>query len=485
MSWCETGRFLDWPIFGIGTVMPQMIHHVQPPLTPITPHYNIYIVRLTHLILPILLRFQFFPWLPAGIKTVDVINGKTLAQYYQQFQQGKIRLILAFRHVEVDDPLCGLQLLSRHLPTIAREQGIALDYPLHAHFLYDRGMPLWGGDGLGWMLSRFGGVSLHRGKRPDWLALRLARELVCDGQFPFVVAPEGATNGHSELIGPLEPGVAQLAFWCAEDLAKVSRNETVWLIPVGLQYFYPDQPWDQLTQLMADLEQTIGLPIQPPSSDIPILYQRLLTIGEALLNKLEQFYQQFYPHASNRNLAALPTHDLPTHDLGMRIQVLLDRVLSVAEAHFGMKAQGSPVDRCRQLEEAAWARIYRSDVAIDAAPIDRGLADWVAQEASLRIIHMRLAESFVAVSGGYVAEKPSFERFAETSLIMFDALARLRGDQLPQRPRLGLRQARLTICEPISISDRWQDYRTSRLAAKQAIVDLTTDIRQALEASIL
>jgi hypothetical protein len=460
--------------------MPQIIHHAQPPLTPIVPHYNVHVVRLTHLLLPILLRWRLFPWLPAGIETVDVINGKTLAQYYQQFQQGKIRLILAFRHVEVDDPLCGLQLLSRHLPTIAREQGIALDYPLHAHFLYDRGMPLWGGEGLGWMLSRLGGVSLHRGKRPDWLALRSARELVCHGQFPFAVAPEGATNGHSELIGPLEPGVAQLAFWCAEDLAKADRSETVWLIPVGLQYFYPDQPWEQLAQLMAELEQTIGLPVQNTASyhDIQKLYQRLLTIGEALLSKLEQFYQRFYPNTNNTNA-------LPSDDFGERIQILLDRVLRVAESHFGIKTQGTPVDRCRQLEEAAWTQIYRSDLAADAARLDRGLADWVAQEASLRIIHMRLAESFVAVSGGYVAEKPSFERFAETTLIMFDALARLRGDKLPQRPRLGLRQARLTIRDPIAISDRWQYYQTSRRAAKQAIEELTTDIRQALESCMI
>jgi hypothetical protein len=460
--------------------MPQVIHHVQPPLTPIVPHYNVHVVRLTHLLLPILLRFRLFPWLPAGIKTVDVINGKILAQYYQQFQQGKIRLILAFRHVEVDDPLCGLQLLSRHLPTIAREQGIALNYPLHAHFLYDRGMPLWGGDGLGWMLSRFGGVSLHRGKRPDWLALRSSRELVCHGQFPFVVAPEGATNGHSELIGPLEPGVAQLAFWGAEDLAKADRSETVWLIPVGLQYFYPDQPWDKLAQLMADLEQTIGLPIQTAANDIQTLYQRLFTIGEALLHKLAQFYQRFYPAVSYPSVG-----NLSEADFGEQIQILLDQALGVAESHFGIKPQGSPVDRCRQLEEAAWTQIYRADLATDAAPIDRGLANWIAQEASLRLIHMRLAESFVAVSGSYVAEKPSFERFAETTLIMFDALARLRGDKLPQRPRLGLRQARLTICDPISISDRWQHYQTSRRDAKQAIGDLTADIRQALETCIV
>lgn len=97
---------------------------------------------------------------------------------------------------------------------------------------------------------------------------------------------------------------------------------------------------------------------------------------------------------------------------------------------------------------------------------------------------MRLAESFVAVSGSYVAQRPSFERFAETTLLMFDALARIRGDKLPQRPRLGMRQARFTVGEPISVNDRHAAYKTNRRAAKQAIADLTDTIRQALVASV-
>jgi len=70
-----------------------------------------------------------------------------------------------------------------------------------------------------------------------------------------------------------------------------------------------------------------------------------------------------------------------------------------------------------------------------------GLADWIAEEASLRMLHMRLVESFVAVTGTYVLEKPTVERFAETTLLMFDMLARIKGDK-PHRPRLGSDQCR-------------------------------------------
>ncbi len=472
--------------------MPQIIHQVQPRLKPIEPLYNPTVIKLIHFALPLLLRFRFFPWLPAGINQIEVLNGETFVQFYHQFQQRKIRLIFAFRHIEVDDPLCGLYVLSRSLPKLAKTTKTPLQYPLHAHFLYDRGMPLWGGTGLGWVLSRLGGVSLHRGKRPDWQALRTARELMLNGEFPFAVAPEGATNGHSEFIGPLESGVAQLGFWCVESLKKANRPETVWLIPIGLQYFYRGAPWSRLDQLMSKLERILGLTVDTisttnPSERSTIFCQRLLHIGEVLLSKLEEFYQRFYPELSHSSIGCIKPHHYDNPDLDQRIQSLIHRSLEVAELYFGVRASGNSAERCRRLEEAAWTYIYRADLAARSclSPLDRGLADWIAQEASLRIIHMRLAESFVSVSSTYVSKKPSFERFAETTLIMFDALARIRGDKLPHRPRLGMRQARFTVHTPISISDRWDSYKSNRPAAKKAIMNLTADIQQALESSII
>jgi hypothetical protein len=260
-------------------------------------------------------------------------------------------------------------------------------------------------------------------------------------------------------------------------LAKADRPEQVWILPIGIQYRYIDQPWPRLDQLMTELETTIGRHPQPISTKNPQqFHQRLLQIGETLLTRLEQFYQQFYP-------GAVPDRPLePNTEINHRLQILLDRALQVAESYFNITASGTTVDRCRRLEEASWTYIHRSDLPgrESLSLLDRGLADWVAQEASLRIIHMRLAESFVAVTEAYVAEKPSFDRLAETTLIMFDAMARIRGDQLLQRPKLGLREAIVTVTKPISISDRFDNYKRDRRSAKQAIEDLTEDIRQAL-----
>ncbi|WP_346290564.1 1-acyl-sn-glycerol-3-phosphate acyltransferase [Sphaerothrix gracilis] len=467
--------------------MPQSIRQVQPKLQFIAPNFNPWILKAVYWVLPVVMRLRLRPWLPAGISRVEVEHIETLVELYQQFQAGKIRFLMACRHVEVDDPLCGLHLLSRAVPKAAQQQGVSLQQPLHTHFVYERGMTIWGGDWLGWLLSRLGGVPIHRGRRPDWTGLRAARKLMAEGRSPMVVAPEGATNGHSEQLGPLEPGVAQLGFWCVEDLQKANRPEAVVVVPIGIQYYYEQADWQRLGQLLAQLETDSGLPAETTvmgtdSSDR--CYQRLLRLGEHLLTQLEQFYSRFYhqvlPVPALSESAALPER------LAARLDVLRETALQVAETYFNIRPRGNQVDRCRRLEEVGWMHIYREDITDLQAlsKLEQGLADWVAEEASLRLLHMRLVESVVAINSEYVTQRPSFERLAETALLLFDVLARVRGDKLPQRPRLGDRWVQMTIGEPISVSDRWPNYQGNSRAARRAVADLTEELRVALEGMI-
>lgn len=422
---------------------------LQPPLAPIPPAYCAPLRRVLDWLLPLLLRLRLLRWLPAGITGLELVDGEALVALLEQFRQGRCRLLLAFRHSEVDDPLCGLWLLSRALPRQLRPQPV--------HFLYDRGMPLWGGRLLGWLLSRLGGVSLRRGRHPDWSALRQARQLLRDGPFPFALAPEGATNGHGECLGPLEPGAARLALWCASDLRRAGRDLPVWIVPIGIHYSYPRIPWRRLDRLLARLEQQLGLaplPVPGAGDSGAWRYRRLWRLGEALLTALEAFYDRL---DGERPGCRAPDVEPP---LPSRIAALRERALRLAEARLGLVPPGgtaperTPEDRCRRLEEAAWLWIHREDLPPrrQLAPLQRQLADWTAAEADLALRHMRLVETFVAVSGHYVAERPSFERFAETALLLHDGLARIRGGSLPGRPRLGARRARLQVAEPIRVN---------------------------------
>ncbi|WP_346341691.1 1-acyl-sn-glycerol-3-phosphate acyltransferase [[Phormidium] sp. ETS-05] len=404
-------------------------------------------------------------------------NLERLAQLYQQFEQGKIRFIIAFRHPSIRDPLALVYTLWHLLPQAAKTANISLSQPTHAHFLYDRGIPLWAGPAVGWLFSQLGGISILRGKL-DRLGLRTAREMFATGQFPLALAPEGATNGHNELISPIEPGIAQMAFWCAEDLHKAGTNQEVFIVPLGIKYHYLQENWEALEALMTAMESDCGLPplpggktINPQASE---LYPRLIRLGNHLLSLMEEFYRQFYHQ------------DIPkdnNQELPVRLKVILDVALRVAEQYFDIKPKGGLVDRCRRLEQAGWDCIYREDIENPEAlsPVERGLANLVAEEASLRMWHMRLVESFVAVTGQYVRENPTFERFAETTLLVAKTISRIKGGNPFAGELLGQQRVVLQVGEPLSVTARWDTYQTNR---RSAVSELTADLQSALEAMI-
>ncbi|MEG4441842.1 1-acyl-sn-glycerol-3-phosphate acyltransferase [Microcoleus sp. AT9_B5] len=477
--------------------MPNSISQVQPPLEFIPPAYNPLVMQGCKQIFPWWLRFR------TNISHIQAENVETLAELFHQFQNQKVRFLLAFRHPNSNDPYCLGQLIWKLVPQAARAKGISLQFPVHFNFIYDRGIPLWAGAGVGWLYSQLGGTPIVRGKI-DRLGLRSARDLFANSQFPIAAAPEGATNGHNEIVSPLEPGVAQMGFWCVEDLLKAGRTEKVLIVPIGIQYRYVNPPWQPLEKLLTQLEIDCGLPpgdrtdianLDTANSDSEnhnhkLQYLRLIRLGSHLLAVMEEFYSRFYHKKIPPIISTLPqsitektTNNFDSEVTSARLKALLDVALQVAEEYFNLKPKGSLIDRCRRLEQAGWDYIYREDIKNIAAlsPLERGLADRLAEEASLRMWHMRLVESFVSVTGRYVAEQLTAERLAETTLLLWDVLARIKGGNPFGRPKLGKQQVQMTVGEPISVSDRWDRYQTSR---RLAVAEVTQDLQSALEAMI-
>ncbi|BBD66565.1 phospholipid/glycerol acyltransferase [Nostoc commune NIES-4072] len=460
--------------------MADVIYQAQPPLEFIPPAFNPLFLRFVHLLLPSWINWQ------TPITQIEADNVEVLVDLYRQFQEGKIRFMLAFRHPKTDDPFCLAYLLSQLVPKVARSQGTALQSPIHAHFIYDRGIPLWAGSYVGWIASRLGGTPIQRGKA-DWTGLRSARDLFANGQFPMAAAPEGATNGLSENISPLEPGIAQLGFWCAEDLHKAGRDQQVLIVPVGIKYSYVDAPWDAIANLLSEMEAASGLPVnEAKNASIESLYPRLLTLAEHLLSLMEKFYTRFY----HLKLADIKTLGGEIEDrneaLAVRLQALLNAALLISEQYFDLQSKGTLSDRCRRVEQAGWNYIFREDFkdVKGVSSVERALGDRVAEESNARMWHMRLVESFVAVSGNYIREKPTVERFAETTLILWKMIAKIKGDKGVQRPQLGKQKVKITVGEPISVSEHYSAYKENRLAARQAVADVTNDLQHALEALI-
>ncbi|MGG6296778.1 1-acyl-sn-glycerol-3-phosphate acyltransferase [Leptolyngbya sp. AN02str] len=477
--------------------MPRSTPKVQPPLEFIPPDFNPLMWRITRLLLPYRMRWG------SQVAGVEVEQGDRLVQLYQQFQEGKVRFLMAFRHPSAADPECMFWLLAYETWRRSRQLGIPLQGPIHSHFIYDRGIPLWAGQYLGWLYSKLGGVPIKRG-RVDTQSLRTIRNLMANAPMPMAAAPEGATNGHNELVSPIEPGIAQFGFWCWEDLQKAGRDETVLIVPIGLQYRFVTSPWSTLELLLSNLERESGMAtssdptpplmlqdgVDPTAEQQFLLYQRLLRLGERLLSLMEQFYTKFYHRAliplssvAKASEAESSAAASPNDVLATRLQTLLNTALTVAEESFGLVPKGNLTDRCRRLEQAAWDCIFREDIKQPETlpPVELGLANRIAEEADLRIWHMRVVETFVSVTGYYVKEKPTAERFAETLLLVWDVVTRLKGEVPFPYPKLGMRRAYITIGEPISIDDRAPEYKANR---KQAVTTLTQDLQTALEAMI-
>ncbi len=95
--------------------------------------------------------------------------------------------------------------------------------------------------------------------------------------------------------------------------------------------------------------------------------------------------------------------------------------------------------------------------------------------------HMRIVEKFAAVSGTYVKENPSAERFAETVLLIASLVNMIKGKSTNNLGNLGKQQVKITIGEPLSVSQRWDNYKKSR---RKAVASLTQDLQVSLESFI-
>ena len=422
----------------------------------------------------------------AGLRSVRVEDMERLQAAMEAFQGGRSRLLLAFRHPSLDDPAVMAHLLWVELARAGRpgSEGERRFRPRpHAQFLYDRGIPLWAGAPVGWLLSHLGGCSIQRSKL-DLPALRTARALLLDGSYPFAVAPEGSTNGHNEVISPLEPGVAQLALWTADDLARAGRPEATTLLPIGLQYRFITPVWPAIERLLRELETEAGLPPTPDRSLEPQrLYVRLYSLAVVILTRMENFYRDAYHQPLPKAPDATPASN--NSDFGARLSRLMEAALQVAERALAVEGRGDVNERCRRLEQAGWDRLYPASgtaTPLAASALERGLASRLAEQTAQQLWHMRLVESFVAVSGSYVKDDPSQERFADSLLILWDTLCRIRGGKPERRPRLGVRRAQIRIGEAMEIGPRLAAYRTDR---RGAVAILTADLQREMEGLIV
>ncbi|MFN8784893.1 MAG: 1-acyl-sn-glycerol-3-phosphate acyltransferase [Pseudanabaena sp.] len=445
---------------------------VQPPLKVYPPKPSQFLLKFIRLVVP------FWLWGQCGIKQIETRYIDRLVNVTKKFQDEKSRCLLAFRHPTTDDPFAMLYLLAYAVPEQAKEMGIKLRKTPHSSFVYDRGISLWAGEYINWLFPALGGISIFRGKL-DRPALNLMRKQITNGKEPLSMAPEGGTNGKSEMIAELEPGIAQIGFWSAEDLQKEGRTEEMLIVPVGIQYEYSAKAWVTIDQTILTIEKECGITKPEITSDTR--YQRLYDLGSYLVQWVSDYYKNFYG-----NYASNAPEITDSDDLATRIQNLADRILRVAEMNFGIKSKGTAIDRCRRLEQATWDRIFRNDIKglTQLTQVERSFADQLALEANYSNWHMKIAESIIGVTSDYVRQHPSPSRYVEVLKLMWSVLYRVTernpDSVFKEAPNFGDRKLIISVAEPLSVSDRLSEYQSSRTAAKECTRKLTEEISNSL-----
>jgi hypothetical protein len=301
----------------------------------------------------------------------------------------------------------------------------------------------------GWLLNRIGTYSVIRGF-PDRESIRATRRMLADEDRKIVIFPEGMVHEHNDLLLEFQSGVAQMGFWALEDLEKSGKEAALPIIPLAIKYRCLEDPLPAIERGLAALERKLHLPPGPTEA-----YARLVRVGDHVLSGMERA-EGIKPSAGASLSARIPV---------VR-QRVLERVAKAAGARLDAKL--GPGEQLHQVfnELKSWVgalgddpsdydeRLYRQRSAV-AAPLFAEL--------------MRL-HNFVAVTGSYVAQDPTAERFLEV-------LGRLQKEVLGAIPYQAPLGAKVRVAPPIPLHEHLSEYR---IAKRERVAEVTRQLQTAI-----
>jgi 1-acyl-sn-glycerol-3-phosphate acyltransferase len=306
--------------------------------------------------------------------------------------------------------------------------------------------------GIGNLIQLVGCYSIRRGvgDRPSVMqTLKILQQPQCK----LVIFPEGGCSYQNDTVIPFRTGAIELAF---KALEKLVQQEVIvpdfYLVPVSLKYRYPKATEKQIDQALIRLE--VALAIKPSKSNNNDHYARLRAIAAKVLTSLEAEYHLVPVEASDWN---------------QRIENLRKEMLSYCEAKLAIAERN---------QLAARERVYK------VQSILRNLKD-AEQNPAIDYQHLYLTTvrilNFDAIYDGYVAEKPTIERY-------FATIDRLEREvfEIDQPKFKGRREIIAKIGTPINLKGYWQKEQSDRPSTSQAqiIANLTNIIQQQVQENL-
>lgn len=297
---------------------------------------------------------------------------------------------------------------------------------------------------MGHFFQGLGVYSIRRGL-VDRASLKQTIDLLQEPGCHLVIFPEGRCSFQSDRLMDFQPGGVQLAFQALSKLAKHNQGQPVdlYAIPVSIYYRYEDDLQAVVEETLVELEDRLALQPLSREEDCQIHdchYRRLRRIAAAVFAQIEAEY--------DLQVGDLPALE-PEQRWTPRIAALRQLILERCERQLGLVVNTNQPSR---------DRAYRIQAAVKEIEQAQGSNADAQNLALLRRSVERLL-NLDTIYDGYIAEKPTPERFLDT-------LARFQRElfQIDQpRPKRN-RKAHLKVGDPINFKDYWQAYGGDRNA---------------------
>lgn len=405
-----------------------------------------------------------------GFRKISVMTPEKLVTLYKDFQEGKIRLILGFRHSYGNDPQLMVFLLHCVLPKLAKKTGTSIRGFPHAHFIYGAEVPLWSGLLVRKILPQVGGLPVNHLK-PDSKGINNIRKVITGGTFPTAIAPEGHVNFDSLNPSPLETGTARFSFWAEEDLKKSGGNAGVIFLPLSIHYLYSKNGKEEklkkkLMKVLRKLEKECGITSETAGDD-SVRDANAEPLFRRKLSKLEYTIRKIYTEELD-GIRTEKEEDVKT------AEELSFQIIERAEGILGIQNTGinAPEDfrmRIYAARQKAWDRML-SDEFKNLPPLAKSLAARKSGEAWYAMRYVETAELILHINQNEIPEKAPLSIFIEKTENIADLLERTKGGTLKNRPKLFPVYPLVIPGDPIPVSGYMPLYEKDK---KKAVEELT------------
>ncbi len=369
------------------------------------------------------------------------------------FRDPELFPIVAFRHPSADDPIVLYSVLYKSLREAGRRVADG-GYPV---FIYGRDVPIWGGAVVSWALPRGGAISVFH-DAVNRASMEAVFTAIRTSSAPFVLAPEGQVTYRNYRSAPNQRGAAALA---VEAAMTRTDGKSVAVIPIALEYRYPDRRWRCAITVAYRIARRIGISkheaqirsrkiADSPVTSLVELWERavsqLLTIHKREVPDLYKRLSVEHHHDQRASPVTVPWRER-INDLQNRVAFLLGILLSRAERLFDIHGDRDSLDRVFRIRQQYWERLFPSERG-DPGSVTRIAADAGATEAKLVARHMQCADVLLYAEFDYLAELEGKKivpesslhaRFVEYLLLLDDLLQRSAGytigDRRPWRGR--------------------------------------------------